>query len=158
MFNPKDCPISCKKSHGIADLRNMKHSLVKFLFLAFILISHPTWTQDQPDQQEQIDQKDFFDSMDAPITYKGAFIKMMLTLLALIALIVISVWMLRRISRGRMKQMNFGRTIKVLERRPLSAKSILYLIEVSGKKVLISESQLEIQTITTADHLPVDED
>ena len=100
---------------------------------------------------------DFFDSMEAPVTYKGAFVKMMLTLLALLVLIVISVWMLRRISHGRMKQMNYGRSIKVIERRPLSAKSVLYLVEIAGKKVVVAESQLEVRTITTADHLSVDE-
>lgn len=104
-------------------------------------------------QEGHSDQENFFDSIDAPVTYKGTFVKMMLTLLALVVLIVLSVWMLRRISHGRMKQMNYGRAIKVLERRPLSAKSVLYLVEISGKKVVIAESQLEVRAITTADHL-----
>lgn len=109
--------------------------------------------QTAPDEENN-----FFDPADAPVSYKGAFIKMMLTLLALIALVVISVWMLRRISHGRIKQMNYGKEIKILERRPLSAKSILYLVEIGGKKVVIAESQLEVRSITTADHLPIDED
>ncbi len=108
--------------------------------------------------EEQKPGEDFFDELQAPVSYKGAFVKMMVTLLGLIVLIVISVWMLRRISHGKMKQMNYGRTIKILERRPLSAKSVLYLVEVGGKKVVVAESQLEIRTVTTADHLNPDED
>jgi flagellar protein FliO/FliZ len=86
-----------------------------------------------------------------PVSYQGAFIKMMLTLFGLIVFIIISVWMMRRLSHGRMKQMNSGRSIKILERRPLSAKSILYIIEVEGKKILVSESQFEVRTLSPVD-------
>lgn len=106
----------------------------------------------------QVDENFFETFDDSPVSYKGAFVKMMLTLLALVALIVISVWMLRRISHGRMKQMNYGRSIKVLERRPLSAKSILYLVEISGKKVVVAESQVEVRAITNADHLRMEDE
>lgn len=136
----------------------MKKILFKLIFFTLIISFQPIFAEESPKQQEQVDQNNFFDSMDAPVSYKGAFVKMMLTLGALIVLIVISVWMLRRISHGRMKQMNFGRAIKVIERRPLSAKSILYLVEINGKKVVIAESQLEIRAITTTDNLPVEED
>lgn len=86
-----------------------------------------------------------------PISYQAAFVKMILTLVGLIVLILLSVWMLRRIARGRLKQHNYGRGIKILERRPLSAKSILYLLDVNGKKILIAESQLEVRPIATVD-------
>ncbi|NGX38209.1 MAG: hypothetical protein K1000chlam2_01381 [Chlamydiae bacterium] len=132
--------------------------MAKVFLRLFLVVFFSTTTfalaQDQkPDQEQTEPDQSLFDKADAPITYKGAFLKMMLTLLALVALIVISVWMLRRVSRGRMKQMNYGRAIKVIERRPLSSKSVLYLVEISGKKVVIAESQLEIRGITTADHL-----
>lgn len=138
----------------------------KIFTVFFFLFASLAFAQDQNSnqsekQQEQVqDQSDngLFENMDAPISYKGAFVKMMATLLGLIALIVISVWMLRRISHGRLKQMNYGRSIKILERRPLSAKTILYLVEISGKKVVVAESHLEVSKITTADHLsPEDE-
>lgn len=94
-----------------------------------------------------------FENVEQPVSYQGAFVKMMLTLFALIVFIIISVWLLRRISHGRMKQMNYGKMIKIIERRPLSAKSILYLIEVGGKKVLVSESQLEVRAIASIDEI-----
>lgn len=137
------------------------HKILIKLFLILFLSNFAFAQEQKPEtpQQEQLEEKseDFFDFDQAPVSYKQAFTKMMLTLFGLIVLIVLSVWMLRRISHGRMKQMNFGRTIKVLERRPLSAKSILYLVEISGKKVVIAESQLEVRKITTIDSLHLDE-
>lgn len=140
----------------------MTRILYRLLFILFFSLSSLSFAEEKKTEQEQVQETpkgdDFFDVDQAPVTYKGAFIKMMLTLLGLIVLIVISVWMLRRISHGRMKQMNYGRSIKVLERRPLSAKSILYLVEISGKKVVIAESQLQVRGITTADHLIPEEE
>ncbi|MCI0382603.1 MAG: flagellar biosynthetic protein FliO [Chlamydiae bacterium] len=90
-------------------------------------------------------------ALEPTMTYQGAFLKMMLTLLALIILIVITVWLLRRISHGRLKHFNSGKAIKILERRPLSAKSILYLIQIEDKKMVIAESQLEVRPIVAVD-------
>ena len=137
--------------------------IARILLICIWLVQPIAFAQQDPthplsnQEQSQPKDTDYFNSVDAPVTYKGTFVKMMLTLLALIVLIVISVWMLRRISHGRMKQMNYGRTIKIIERRPLSAKSVLYLVEISGKKVVIAESQLDVRPITTADHLALDE-
>ncbi len=136
----------------------MKQIFCLFFFLFSTLSFAEEPVQPKQQQVEQSGNDSVFETMEAPISYKGAFVKMIGTLLGLIALIVISVWMLRRISHSRLKQMNYGRSIKVLERRPLSAKTILYLVEISGKKVVIAESHLEVRGITTADHLsPEDE-
>jgi len=137
----------------------MTRALSKFLFLIFVAFSSLAYSQGEedskapPKQQEEAQGENFFDNVEAPVSYQGAFVKMMLTLLGLVALIVISVWMLRRVSHGRMKQMNSGRNIKILERRPLSAKSVLYLVEIGDKKVVIAESQLEVRPITGADQM-----
>lgn len=135
--------------------------ILSVLFLACCSIAQaqiePPVPIEQHNEVQDQTNKDLFDNMQGPPTYKGAFVKMMVTLLGLIVLIVISVWMLRRISHGRMKQMNYGREIKILERRPLSAKSVLYLVEIGGKKVVVAESQVEIRAITTADHITSEE-
>ena len=80
--------------------------------------------------------------------YEQAFVKMMVTLAVLLILIVATVWLLRRYSSGRIRGMNRNLSIKVLERRPLSQKTSLYIIEAGGKKLLISESQLEVRTLS----------
>lgn len=83
-------------------------------------------------------------------SYEGAFLKMILTLLALVVGIIGTVWFMRRLSSGR-----FGggssHSIKVLEKKALSPKTMLYVIEVEGKQTLIAESQLEIKRIMELD-------
>jgi flagellar biogenesis protein FliO len=82
------------------------------------------------------------------ITYEQTFGKMLLILFLLVAFVVIVVWLLRRITQGKFR---FGgsSTIQIIERRNLSPKTMLYLIEVRGKPILISESQLEVRPLTT---------
>lgn len=116
------------------------------LFFCLPLKAEPEICQNTTEMPAAVDEPPM-----EPVSYQGAFVKMMLTLFGLIVLIIISVWMLRRLSHGRMKQMNSGRAIKILERRPLSAKSILYVIEIHGKKMLVSESQLEVRFISSVE-------
>jgi len=84
------------------------------------------------------------------VSYEGAFLKMILALVGLLLLVFISIWLLRRLKR-RFGFSGHHKQITVLERHPLSQKSMLYLIEVRGKKVVIAESQLEIKKIATFD-------
>ena len=91
--------------------------------------------------------------------YENAFVKMFLMLLLLIVLVFFTIWMFKRLSHGRIRLLNNTRSIKILERRPLSAKSILYLVEVGGKQVLVSESQAEVRSLAVFDEEPpLDED
>ena len=39
--------------------------------------------------------------------------------------------------------------MKVLEKRPLSPKTMLYLIEMNGEEVVIAESQLEVRVLSS---------
>lgn len=86
---------------------------------------------------------------DAPISYEGAFVRMMLTVAGLIILIFLTVWLLRKLSQGRFGSGLSQKSIKILERRALSPKSVLYLVDIDGKRVVISESQYEVRRITT---------
>ncbi len=78
--------------------------------------------------------------------YEGAFLKMILTLLVLVVGIIGTIWFMRRLAGGRFGSTG-GRSIKVLEKKPLSPKTMLYVIEVQGKQAVISESQLEVKTL-----------
>ena len=79
-------------------------------------------------------------------SYEGAFLKMFLTLLALIIGIFACVWILKRLARGAFSASS-GKSIKILEKKPLSPKTMLYIIEVNGQETLIAESQLEIKNL-----------
>ena len=82
-------------------------------------------------------------------SYEGAFLKMFLTLIALLVAIFFAAWALRKLAHGRLMQFNNSKNIKILEKRALSPKTALYLIEVHGRKTVIAESQLEVKKIIT---------
>lgn len=86
-------------------------------------------------------------------SYEGAFIKMFLTLLALLVVIFFSIWGLKRLARGRVKSSGPGRSIELLEKKAISPKTVLYVIEVGGRQIVLAESQLEVKAITTFEEL-----
>ena len=84
--------------------------------------------------------------------YEGSFLRMIASLIGLVVLIAGTFWVLKRLGRGgKFGKGGADRSIKIIERRPISPKSILYLIEVGKKQVLISESQLEVRALTSLD-------
>jgi flagellar biogenesis protein FliO len=87
------------------------------------------------------------EAFQATESYEYAFFKMLATLGVLVLFLIISFWMFRRLTQGRLRQMNQGRAIQVIERRSLSPKTILYVISYSGKEILLTESQLEVRKI-----------
>ena len=82
-------------------------------------------------------------------SYEGAFLKMAVTFLAVLVGIIGTVWLMRRLSRGSFG--SGGSFIHVVERKNLSPKTVLYLIETEGKRTLLAESQLEIKKIMDVD-------
>ncbi|MCB1082432.1 MAG: flagellar biosynthetic protein FliO [Chlamydiia bacterium] len=95
---------------------------------------------------------------EATESYETAFIKTIVVLVGLLVLVILTIWMFRKISNGRFRGMNVLKSVKILEKRPLSPKSMLYLIEVSGKQILLAESQLEVRNVATLDYLGSDKD
>lgn len=86
-------------------------------------------------------------------------IKMLLTLLALVGLLFASYWFLRRLIQNRLQKGVGQQSIEILEKRMISAKTMLYLIKVDNKKILVAESHLEIKALETLPVLHVaDED
>lgn len=69
------------------------------------------------------------------------FLNMLATLGFVIGIILLAAWFLRRLLNTRLEQINTTSTIKIIERRSLSPKTALYLIEIYEKTVLIAESQ-----------------
>ncbi|MFS8563023.1 MAG: flagellar biosynthetic protein FliO [Rhabdochlamydiaceae bacterium] len=89
--------------------------------------------------------------------YEVSFLKMGLTFIALIVGIFCTVWILKRLSQGHLKNMNSNRAIKILEKRALSAKTMLYLVEIGEKQTLVAESHLEVKSLATLSVLPEEE-
>jgi flagellar biogenesis protein FliO len=81
-----------------------------------------------------------------PTTDLGAaFAKMFLTLIVLVILLFLSYWFLRRLIQQRLQKGDSSSAIQILEKRMISPKTTLYLVEVNQKKILLAESQLEIK-------------
>lgn len=129
---------------------------MKKFFLIFLLIfsvfSFQTLRSEEFDLDKDIItlQADKTDSLYEPLPqpeFKTAFFKMILILIALVALIFFTFWIFKRFIKVKMHQANLTKNIKILEKRPISAKSMLYLVEIDGKRILISESSLEVRKI-----------
>ena len=84
-------------------------------------------------------------------SYEGSFLRVIVTLLGLVFLLIATFWILKRLGRGRFGKLGSDKSIRVLERCPLSPKSVLYLLEVENKRILICESQLEVRPLATSE-------
>lgn len=89
-------------------------------------------------------------------SYEGAFLKMIITFVAVIVGIVGTIWLMRRLAGGRLTG-GSGRSIQILERKALSPKTTLYIIEVDGKQAVIAESQLEVKRVMEIERVTSDE-
>ena len=84
-------------------------------------------------------------------SYMADFANMAISLAIVIALLFATLWVLKRIMRSRLTYLNDTSAIRVLEKRILNQKAALYLVEVMGKGVLISESTAGIQMLSTVE-------
>lgn len=115
---------------------------LKILINALLATNLP----DVPSILSEIDPSDAI-----PTTSTGelgaTFAKMLLTFAALILLLFGTYWFLRRLIQSRLQKGVGVPSIQVLEKKMISTKTMLYLIEVENKKVLLAESHLEIKRI-----------
>ena len=77
----------------------------------------------------------------------AAFAKMFITLIVLVILLLVSYWFVRRLIQQRLQKGVGSASIQIVEKRMISPKTMLYLIEVDKKKILIAESHLEVKRL-----------
>lgn len=82
-----------------------------------------------------------------PGDFGAAFAKMILTLLALVALLAVTFWFIRRLIQQRLQKGVGEQSIRVIEKKMISPKTMLYVVEIENQKILIAESHLEIKKI-----------
>lgn len=73
--------------------------------------------------------------------FLSEFINMLATLAIIIILILIVSWFLKRMLNTRIQQINTTSDIKIIERRALTPKTTIYLLDIKGKGVALAESQ-----------------
>ena len=83
----------------------------------------------------------------AEVSYEATLLKMLVTLGGLLALVFLTIWCLKKLKQGRLGGFGSQKKIIILEKKPLSPKTLLYFIELDGKKILLSESQVEVKML-----------
>lgn len=68
------------------------------------------------------------------------FVKMLMTLGAIITVLLLASYMIKRFTNTRIQQINESSDIKILERRAITAKTSIYLLDIKGKQIAIVES------------------
>ncbi len=92
---------------------------------------------------------------ESPDRFVSEFLYM-LSMLGLILLILLAVtWFLKKVLNTRLQQVNSSSAIKVIERRSLSPKSAIFLLEVEGRGVALAESTNGVTFLTT---FPIEEE
>lgn len=79
---------------------------------------------------------------DAPekASYSNQILQMLFALTFVVGLLITAAWLFKRFLAGRMRFGNHAHKIQIIERRQLAQKSFLYLIEIEGRRLLISDS------------------
>jgi flagellar protein FliO/FliZ len=68
------------------------------------------------------------------------FMNMLTTLGLIVAAILFISWFLKRMVNTRIQQVNTTSLIKIIERRALSPKATLYLVEIYNKHIIVGET------------------
>lgn len=137
----------------------MKRYLLIYLFLLFSsflfaeeIQNHSATPSEYPSFSHEVEHSNTIDSSGGQISdFQEKFFRMIYLLALLVGLMIAASWILKKMMKTRISQMNVESSIKVLETRSLSPKSILYLVEVEGKRMIIAESHLKIEKITSLD-------
>lgn len=117
---------------------------------AFPSDSNPTEAIEAPFSPTE---EDFFKAKDhidkEADNFTSKFFNMLFVLTLLIGFMILASWMLKRMARSRVDQLNTASEIKVLETRHLSPKATIYLLDVMGQGLVIAESHIGISHLTT---------
>jgi len=100
---------------------------------------HPQITPNDPPVAPNITDQDLF--------FKE-FLNMLTTLGLIIAALLFLSWFVKRMMNTRVQQLNTSSLIKIIERRSISPKAQLYLVEIHGKTLVLGESHLGLTKIT----------
>lgn len=79
------------------------------------------------------------------------FMNMLFYLGILIFLLFAFMWLIKRMTNSRIEQLNTTSDIKILERRSVSPKTSIYLIQIEDKRIAITES---LNGVTLLSELP----
>lgn len=79
--------------------------------------------------------------------YTKDILNMVVSLGGIIVCLALAAFIFKRLMKKRLNMQNEANAIKIIERRALSPKSALFLVEIEGKKFVISESSAGVHLI-----------
>lgn len=127
--------------------------IIKFLFIIFIASSSSLLAQQEnaPFHQDTDANNSLVSKELMPFPDNSSFTRMWITIAAALLLLFGSLWLLRRFKTGHFKKFGNHSTLNIIEKRTLSPKTLLYIVEINNKRLLISESQVEVRALSQED-------
>ncbi|KAG6559869.1 flagellar biosynthetic protein FliO [Candidatus Rhabdochlamydia oedothoracis] len=124
---------------------------IKYLFIVFSVSSASLFAQ-MENTPSQDDLPYSISKELMPFPDSTSFTRMWITIAAALVLLFVTLWLLRRFKTGHFKKMGESSSaFAILERKTLSPKTMLYIVEINNKRLLISESQVEVRTLASED-------
>lgn len=127
-----------------------KMRLIQLIFFSISLCGLLFAEEPAPAKSIEKSFKDPF-SLEEPVPevidqskFLGEFFYMLLMLAVLITLVYFLAWFMRRMTTIRIDQYNEGSSMKIVERRQVSQRTTLYLMEVEGKKIVMAETPTSV--------------
>ena len=127
--------------------------LILLLVISWSSFGGPIYAQDKKPQTNEITIPEEFKSVQDPFEeikkeskeqdqdkFFYEFLNMLATLGLLVAALLGASWFVKRMMNTRVQQMNSSSLIKVTERRSLSPKTVIYLLEIQGKTLVVGET------------------
>ena len=133
-----------------------RHLITLFITLIFSVVPSPSYAQEKKAASDKSYENSFNEELENGENEEGdrfvtELMNMLFVLGAIVAAMLMVTWILKKIMSTRLGHGNVASEIKVLEQRALSPKSILYLIEVQGKKIVIADSPQGMTRIAELD-------
>jgi len=139
-------------------IQNTMFNNFLLIFLLSLLSFQPIYSQDaptsQPSQEESSSEiPSSWKDLDEPLveTNEGSFFMEFVNMLFILCFVLgaafLLFWSLKRLTSTRLQQANLTSEIKILEQRNLNQRSSVYLLQVMGRMILISESANGINKI-----------
>jgi len=86
------------------------------------------------------------------------FLNMILNLGLIIAIVIAATWAVKRMSKTRLSKANHASIIKILEKRALTPKSAIYLVEIGGKTIVVGESTAGLHALAELEGIKIADD
>lgn len=120
---------------------------MKYIFLLFMLfVSPPCFAVDEVKNEKMPQSFTDWENQNAERAAKEENIygelwsKTLLLLIVILAFLFVATWFMKRFDTFKTKPQDKGSKILLIERKVLSPKSVLYLIEIEGSRIALSES------------------